>query len=201
MTAVESRAAKYRLALVARRHSHVILAKAASNFLRGLMPHFETTRRVAHSAADMFALVADVEQYPKFVPLCHDLRIIKRDTQGDVETIIANMTVAYKMFSESFTSRVRLKPAESVIFVDYLDGPFKKLDNRWTFIALSETESRVKFFLDYDFRSKPLQVLMGSVFDRAFRKFSTAFVARADEVYGKRARPGAEPSSAGEATG
>jgi coenzyme Q-binding protein COQ10 len=162
------------------------------------MPHFETTRRVRHSAADMYALVADVEQYPKFVPLCHDLRVIKRDHNGDVETIIANMTVAYKMFSESFTSRVRLKPADHVIMVEYLDGPFRKLDNRWTFTPLSETESRVKFFLDYEFRAKPLQLLMGSVFDRAFRKFSTAFEARADEVYGKGRRipVPAEPSPA-----
>jgi coenzyme Q-binding protein COQ10 len=165
------------------------------------MPHFENTRRVPHSAADMFALVADVEQYPKFVPLCAGLRIVKRDTHDEVETIIANMTVAYKMFSESFTSRVRLKPANHIIMVDYLDGPFQKLDNRWTFIPLSETESRVKFFLDYEFRAKPLQILMGSVFDRAFRKFSTAFEARADEVYGKRSHARAEPPSAEEAPG
>jgi coenzyme Q-binding protein COQ10 len=162
------------------------------------MPSFETTRRVRHSAADMFALVADVEQYPKFVPLCQDLRVIKRDQNGDVETIIANMTVAYKVFSESFTSRVRVKPADHVIMVDYLDGPFRKLDNRWTFLPLNERESRVRFYLDYEFRAKPLQMLMGSVFDRAFRKFSTAFEERADEVYGKRppALPSAEPSTA-----
>ncbi|MFZ1109037.1 MAG: type II toxin-antitoxin system RatA family toxin [Rhodomicrobium sp.] len=165
------------------------------------MPSFETTRRVRHSAADMFALVADVEQYPKFVPLCQDLRVIKRDNNGDVETIIANMTVAYKMFSESFTSRVRLKPAGNLIMVEYLDGPFRKLDNRWTFLPLNERESRVKFYLDYEFRAKPLQILMGAVFDRAFRKFSTAFEARADEVYGKRPYPAPsaepEPSPAG----
>jgi coenzyme Q-binding protein COQ10 len=143
----------------------------------------------------MFALVADVEQYPKFVPLCQDLRVIKRDATSDGELIIANMTVAYKLFSETFTSRVRLKPEEQVILVDYLDGPFRRLDNRWTFIPLSETESRVKFYLNYEFRSKPLQVLMGSVFDRAFRKFSDAFEARAGEVYGKRSAlaPGAAP--------
>jgi coenzyme Q-binding protein COQ10 len=165
------------------------------------MPFFETTRRVQHSAADMYALVADVEQYPKFVPLCEGLRVIKRDATADGgELIIANMTVAYKLFSETFTSRVRLKPAERVILVDYLDGPFRKLDNRWTFIPLSEIESRVKFYLDYEFRAKPLQMLMGQVFDRAFRKFSTAFEARADEVYGKRKpapQTAAEPSAIG----
>ena len=153
------------------------------------MPSFETTRRIAHSAADMFALVADVEQYPKFVPLCDGLRVLKREAQADGgEMIIAYMTVAYKLFSESFTSRVQLKPAEGLILVEYLDGPFRRLDNRWTFTPLAESESRVKFYLDYEFRAKPLQVLMGAVFDRAFRKFADAFEARADEVYGRRRR-------------
>jgi coenzyme Q-binding protein COQ10 len=136
----------------------------------------------------MFALVADVEQYPKFVPLCEGLRVVKRQAEDDGEVIIAYMTVAYKLFSESFTSRVRLKPAKGVIAVDYLDGPFRRLDNRWTFVPVSETESRIKFYLDYEFRAKPLQVLMGAVFDRAFRKFADAFEARADEVYGRRRR-------------
>ncbi|MGA8769137.1 MAG: type II toxin-antitoxin system RatA family toxin [Rhodomicrobium sp.] len=157
------------------------------------MPSFETTRRIAHSSADMFGLVADVEQYPKFVPLCGGLRVMKREAQADGEMITAYMTVAYKLFSESFTSRVRLRPAEGVIIVDYLDGPFRRLDNRWTFTPLSETESRVKFFLDYEFRAKPLQMLMGSVFDRAFRKFADAFEARADEVYGRRRRARSHP--------
>jgi coenzyme Q-binding protein COQ10 len=134
----------------------------------------------------MFALVADVEQYPKFVPLCEGLRVLKREAQADSEVIIAYMTVAYKLFSDSFTSRVRLKPAEGLIMVDYLDGPFRRLDNRWTFTPVNETESKVKFYLEYEFRAKPLQVLMGSVFDRAFRKFADAFEERADEVYGKR---------------
>ena len=164
------------------------------------MPSFETTRRIAHSAADMFALVADVEQYPQFVPLCDGLRVIKREALADGEMIIAYMTVAYKLFSESFTSRVRLKPADGLILVEYLDGPFRRLDNRWTFTSLSETESRVQFYLDYEFRAKPLQVLMGSVFDRAFRKFADAFEARADEVYGRRGAGSPNPASADNAS-
>jgi coenzyme Q-binding protein COQ10 len=157
------------------------------------MPSFETTRRIAHSAEDMFALVADVEQYPKFVPLCEGLRVVKREARADSEIIIADMTVAYKLFRESFASRVQLKPADGLILVEYLDGPFRRLDNRWTFTALGETESRVRFYLDYEFRAKPLQVLMGSVFDRAFRKFADAFEVRADEVYGRRRRARSHP--------
>ncbi len=149
------------------------------------MPAFQTSRRVAHSATDMFALVADVERYPEFVPLCQSLRVLRREETADGKTVIARMTVAYKLFSESFTSRVRLRPSDRVILVDYLDGPFRRMENRWTFTPLSAHACEVGFFLDYEFRTKLLQTLMGAVFDRAFRKFAGAFEARADAIYGK----------------
>ena len=66
------------------------------------MPSFHTTRRVAHKASDMFALVADVERYPEFVPLCKGLRLLRREHHGTHETLTARMTVAYKLFTESF---------------------------------------------------------------------------------------------------
>jgi coenzyme Q-binding protein COQ10 len=158
------------------------------------MPSFQTSRRVAHSASDMFALVAAVDRYPEFVPLCQSLRVLRREGTPGGETVIARMTVAYKLFSESFTSRVRLNPPDLVILVDYLDGPFRRMENRWTFAPLGERACEVGFFLDYEFRTKALQLLMGAVFDRAFRKFADAFEARADEVYGK--HPAPSPSAA-----
>jgi coenzyme Q-binding protein COQ10 len=161
------------------------------------MPSFHTSRRVNHSAAHMFALVADVADYPKFVPLCQNLKVLERERTGDCEIIVARMTVAYKLFSESFTSRVRLKENSKEILVDYLDGPFRRMENRWTFSSLGEEACQVGFFLDYEFRSKTLQLLMGAVFDRAFRKFADAFEARADEVYGRKTgarRPSVEMS-------
>jgi coenzyme Q-binding protein COQ10 len=151
--------------------------------LEPLMPNFETTHRVHHSADNMFALVADVESYPKFLPLCSALRIEKRIADEDGETLIARMTASYKLFSESFTTKVRLRPEKHLIMVDYLDGPFRKLENRWTFFPAGESACRIHFWLDYEFRSLPLQMLMGSVFDKAFRKFSTAFEDRADQIY------------------
>ncbi len=151
-----------------------------------LMPSFHTCRRVKHPASDMFALVADVEQYPKFVPLCQRLRVLRREHHGPHETLIASMTVAYKLFSESFTSRVVLKPAERAILVDYLDGPFRKLHNRWTFTPDGDAASKIGFYLDYEFKTRAFQMLMGAVFDRAFRTFADAFEARADTVYGKK---------------
>jgi coenzyme Q-binding protein COQ10 len=134
----------------------------------------------------MFALVADVEEYPQFVPLCQGLSVLRREKHGTSETLIARMTVAYKFFTESFTSRVTLNPAGNTILVDYLDGPFRRLHNRWTFTPAGEAASQIGFYLDYEFKSHAFQMLMGAVFDRAFRKFAEAFEARADAVYGRR---------------
>ncbi len=150
------------------------------------MPSFHTTRRVAHTATDMFALVADVQRYPQFVPMCKALRVLRRDHHGTHETLTARMTVAYKLFTESFTSRVELRPEEHAIVVDYLDGPFRRLHNRWTFTPMGEGASQVGFHLDYEFKSRAFQLVMGAVFDHAFRTFADAFEARADAVYGKR---------------
>jgi coenzyme Q-binding protein COQ10 len=149
------------------------------------MPQFSTTRRVQHSASDMFDLVADVERYPQFVPLCRSLNVRRRTTNDEGrEVIVADMTVAYKLIRETFTSRVTLDRASLTILVEYLEGPFRRMNNRWNFHPISETSCEVEFFLAYEFRSRALGVLMGSVFDAAFRRFAAAFERRADQVYG-----------------
>ncbi len=149
------------------------------------MPHFETRRRVQHSAADMFDLVADIERYPEFVPLCEAMKIRHREKEGACDVVVATMTVSYKMFRESFTSRVVLDREAGEIRVSYLNGPFRFLENRWTFKDTGPRACDVGFAIAYEFRSKLLSSLMGAVFDRAFRKFATAFEARADAIYGK----------------
>lgn len=151
------------------------------------MPSFRTTRTVSHPAARMFDLVADVEQYPRFLPLCQSLVVRRRETLADGrEVLVADMRVGFKAIRESFTSRVTLDRARSVITTEYVDGPFKSLENRWTFRDLEgETDrSTVEFFITYEFRSRMLGVLMGSMFDGAFRRFSEAFEHRADTIYG-----------------
>ncbi|GGB45017.1 ubiquinone-binding protein [Roseibium aquae] len=149
------------------------------------MPSFSSSHKVNHNAEDMFRLVADVEQYPQFVPLCQNLHVRGRKDLGDGRTVlIADMTVAYKVFKETFTSRVELRPADKVILVEYLDGPFRHLENRWTFEDAGEDICIVGFYIDYEFKSRTLGSLMGAMFDRAFRKFSSAFEARANQVYG-----------------
>lgn len=149
------------------------------------MPQFSTTRRVQHSAADMFDLVADVERYPQFVPLCQSLTVRRRSTDGEGrEVVVADMTVAYKFIRETFTSRVTLDRPNLTILVEYLEGPFRRMNNRWSFRPVSETSCEVEFFLTYEFRSRTLAMLMGGVFDAAFRRFAAAFERRADQVYG-----------------
>ena len=153
------------------------------------MPQFSTKRRVAHSAAEMFDLVADVEHYPEFVPLCRSLKVRQRDKEAeDRDVIVADMTVAYKLIQETFTSRVTLDRKKLEILVEYLQGPFRKMNNRWHFAAAGEQACDVEFFITYEFRSRTLGLLMGAMFETAFRRFSAAFEHRADRVYGTQAR-------------
>ena len=148
------------------------------------MPTYETTRPVPHSPRQMFDLVADVESYPEFLPLCEALSVRSRKNGDDKTLLIADMTVGYKAIRETFTSQVLLKPGELEIDVKYLDGPFKYLDNKWTFEPHGDGGCQVRFFIDYEFKSRILGVLMGSMFDRAFRTFAEAFENRARKIYG-----------------
>jgi coenzyme Q-binding protein COQ10 len=150
------------------------------------MPKFASKRRVHHSASKMFDLVADVERYPEFVPLCQSLRIKQRTPNPDgTEIVIADMTVSFKLVRETFTSRVTLDRPNLKILVEYLKGPFSNLENRWSFEARSETDCDVGFYLAYEFKSRMLAVLMGTMFDTAFQRFAAAFEKRADAIYGK----------------
>jgi coenzyme Q-binding protein COQ10 len=149
------------------------------------MPELSTTRRVRHAASQMFDLVADVEHYPEFVPLCESLRVRKRLEEGGKHIIVADMTVAYKLVRETFTSRVTLDRTNLQILVEYLEGPFRRLHNRWNFRPAGERSCDVEFYIAYEFRSRTLGMLMGAMFDAAFRRFAAAFEERADQVYGK----------------
>src|SRR3954468_14811536 len=146
------------------------------------MPSFSTKRRVNHDAAQMFDLVADVEKYPQFVPLCSKLRVKSRTAKAEgVEVVVAEMTAAYKLVRETFTSRVTLDRANLTILVEYLDGPFSRMENRWLFHPTGERSCEVEFFIDYEFKSRLLALLMGAMFETAFRRFAQAFEKRADQ--------------------
>jgi len=135
----------------------------------------------------MFDLVADMERYPQFVPLCRALKVRSRKPTGEgVEVALSEMTVAYKFIHETFTTRVTLDRPNMEIVVDYLRGPFSHLKNRWSFKAVADDVCDVEFFIAYEFSSRALALVMGTMFDLAFRRFADAFEKRADQVYGKK---------------
>jgi len=149
------------------------------------MPQFANKRRVRHSAEKMYDLEADVERYPEFVPMCQALKVRQRTPKPDgSEVIVADMTVSFQVVRETFTSRVTLDKPNLKILVEYLQGPFSKLENRWTFEAKAEDACDVGFFISYEFKSRMLAVMMGAMFDAAFQRFAAAFEKRADAVYG-----------------
>jgi coenzyme Q-binding protein COQ10 len=147
------------------------------------MPKFDTVRHVRHGPGAMFDLVADVESYPQFLPLCEALTVRSRRERDGQTILVADMTVGYKAIRETFTSQVHLKPQDRVIEVSYLDGPFRYLNNIWRFVAAADGGTDVQFSIDYEFRNRLLGAVMGTMFDRAFRAFAEAFEKRADAVY------------------
>ncbi len=154
------------------------------------MPVADETRIVPFSAQAMFDLVADVRRYPEFLPWCAALRV-----RSDEETcegrrlLVADMVARFKGFEERFTSRVTLDRPELAIDVAYVDGPFRRLENRWRFRPVGERNARVFFHIDFEFRSRVLQALAGTMFERALTKLSDAFEARAAEIYGASTAP------------
>src|ERR1700710_984385 len=135
------------------------------------MPTFSNKRRVPHSAAEMFDLVADVERYPEFVPLCSSLQVRQRTPKPDgTEIVIADMTVSFKLVRETFSTRVTLDRPNLKILVEYLRGPFSNLENRWTFEPKSDNACDVCFFISYEFKSRMLAILMGTIFYTAFQR-------------------------------
>jgi coenzyme Q-binding protein COQ10 len=152
------------------------------------LPTFQTRRRVPFTPQQMFAVVAEVEAYPEFLPLCESLRVLRREQRGDATVLVARMSVGYKAIRESFTSCVTLYPAEPRVLVEYLDGPFRTLENRWLFHPVP-LGTEIDFYIAYEFRSAMLGLVMGAMFDRAFRRFAEAFEERARLVYGRAAQP------------
>ena len=150
------------------------------------MPSFRTTHRVAFTPRQMFDLVADVERYPEFLPLCEALVVRRREREGDVDILTADMTVGYQAIHETFTSRVRLEPQRHAVVAEGLAGamgPFRQLGNQWQFRA-APGGCDVDFSITYEFKSMMLQMLVGALFERAFRRYTQAFEERARVVYG-----------------
>lgn len=140
-------------------------------------------RVVPYKASELYALVADVGAYPKFLPWCVGARVRKNDGRE----MVADLIIGFGPFRESFTSRVSLQPPEGdgpcAISVSYENGPFKFLTNRWGF-SPHEQGSVVDFYVEFEFRSKILQKAIGAVFTEAVHLMVGAFLKRAAVIYG-----------------
>ena len=150
------------------------------------MPSFRTTRRVPFTPAQMFDLVADVERYPEFLPFCEALVVKQRDKQSDKDVLVADMSVGYMAIRETFTTRVTLDAAARAVHAQGTEGargPFSRLENRWQF-RTAPGGCDVDFFIAYEFKSIMLQMLVGALFDKAFRRYTIAFEERARVIYG-----------------
>ncbi len=147
------------------------------------MPTHTEHRPMPHSAEQMFRLVADIAKYPEFLPWCTGARLRSTRKTDDGTVVDADLIISFKLFRERFTSRVTLHPAAHKIEVEYLDGPFKYLINYWHFIP-TETGCTADFHVDFEFKSKVLQAVIGVVFTEAMRRIVRAFEDRATALYG-----------------
>ena len=143
------------------------------------MPTHAEKRILPYRPRQLFDLVADIERYPEFLPWCLAARVRARD--GTLVT--ADLVIGFKMFREAFTSRVTLDPGGRRIDVCYQNGPFKYLNNHWVFED-HPTGCTIDFYVDFEFRSKFLQKLIGVLFEEAVRRMVAAFEARARALYG-----------------
>ena len=147
------------------------------------MPTHSETRFLPYTPDQLYALVADVGQYPQFLPWCAAARVRSRTVQGATEVMEADLVISFKVFRERFGSRVTLWPAEQKIDTEYLDGPFKYMQSGWSFAA-AEGGCDLSFFVDFEFKNAILQGMIGVVFHEAMQRIVRAFERRAAELYG-----------------
>ena len=145
------------------------------------MPTHAEQRLLPYQPQQLFDLVADVERYPEFLPWCKAARVRQRESEE--RQIVADLVVGFKMVRERFTSRVDLEPEERVIRVQYVDGPFRYLNNTWQFIEHADG-CMIDFYVDFEFRSRVLQTMLQPLFNEAVRRMVAAFEGRAKELYG-----------------
>jgi coenzyme Q-binding protein COQ10 len=149
------------------------------------MPFHRETRLLPYTAEQMYAVVADIERYPEFLPWCSKLAILKRETDEDVEFVTAEMFISFQMLNERYVSCVRLDASALIIEARHVEGPFKRLDTRWRFVPLAKG-SEINFLIDFAFKSVLLSAIAGVAFGRVASKMQEAFIGRAKALYDSR---------------
>ncbi|MEO0915473.1 MAG: type II toxin-antitoxin system RatA family toxin [Pseudomonadota bacterium] len=148
------------------------------------MPTHSETKHLPYTAQQMYDLVADVENYPKFLPWTAAARIRTTREEGDATIMLADLVISFKVFRERFGSRVTLRPDAKTIDTEYLDGPFEKMVSNWAFEPVEGGGCNVKFHVDFAFRNKLLQTTATIFFNDAMQRIVRAFERRAAELHG-----------------
>ncbi len=148
------------------------------------MPSFHDSQISPYSPEQLYNLVVDIEKYPEFLPWCRAARIIKRDGNK----LEAELVISFKSITESYVSEVTLYPItpenpEPKVNVHMIRGPFEYLENKWKF-SPEDGGTRIDFLVDFRFRSKMLELIVGSLFGKAASKMAQAFKTRAEALYG-----------------
>ncbi len=158
------------------------------------MPSHHEKRVLPHSPAQLYALVADIERYPEFLPWCIAARNNRREATADGEIVWSDLVIGFKLVRERFTSKVTLTPeavgAPPRIDVEYVEGPLRYLKNHWIFRPAPDGGCEIEFFVEFEFRSRILQRLIGVLFHEAITRMVRAFEKRAQDLYGE---PGGAP--------
>lgn len=146
------------------------------------MPSHSETKFLPYSAQQMYDLVADVGNYPKFLPWTAAARVRSVTERGDHAEMLAELVISFKVFREKFGSRVTLWPAALKIDTEYLDGPFRHLESQWTFTDVAGG-CEVSFAVDFEFKNRLLQGAAGMFFNEAMQRVVRSFERRAAELY------------------
>lgn len=160
------------------------------------MPIHKEIRNLPHRPDQLYALVGDIASYPEFLPWCLAARIRERraapETAGAAEIVRADLVVGFKLVRERFTSEVTLIPADGEtparIDVEYVDGPLRFLRNHWVFVPRDDGGCEIDFYVEFEFRSRILERMIGALFHEAVTRMVGAFERRANELYGEPAR-------------
>jgi coenzyme Q-binding protein COQ10 len=152
------------------------------------MPSFHDSQISPYSPQQLYDLVVDIEKYPEFLPWCRAARIVKREENR----LEAELVISFKSITESYVSEVTLYPVSDEnpspkVNVHMLRGPFEYLENKWKF-SPEDGGTRIDFLVDFRFRSRMLDMLVGSLFGKASAKMAQAFKTRAEQLYGNSAK-------------
>ena len=146
------------------------------------MPSASIKKEISCSKDNLIKMVLDIEKYPEFVPWCLNGKVHKKEEKGDKIEIIADLTIGKSFFNETYKSFVIYDKNSDFILVTNIDGPLKRLVNKWTFKQMGN-KSQINFHVDFELKNKILNLLMTKSFDIGLKKIADAFESRALKLF------------------